>query len=101
MWKSYIPRKVVLNWYRWDVSFSMELIESFVDSIEIQVDDSIDRYEQQKQTFVLEEVPKENRARVHQGLDAESWDLQGIFVELFPSLQRSSALLTPKLSDCR
>ena len=93
----YVPRKVVRNWYRYDVSFSIELIESFIDGIEIQADDSINRYKQQKETFVLEEVPEENYAHVvevHQGLDDESWDLQGIFCEYFPSLQRRSALLT-------
>ena len=82
----YVPRKVVRNWYRYDVSFSIELIESFIDGIEIQADDSINRYKQQKETFVLEEVPEENYAHVvevHQGLDDESWDLQGIFCEYF------------------
>ena len=93
----YVPRRVVRNWYRYDVSFSIELIESFIDGIEIQADDSINRYKQQKETFLFEEVPEENYAHVvevHQGLDDESWDLQGIFCEYFPSLQRRSALLT-------
>jgi len=42
-------------------------------------------------------VPEEEYARVvevHQGLDDETWDLEGIFGEYFPSLQRRSALLT-------
>ncbi len=93
----YTPRKVVLNWYQYDVSFSIELIESFVEGIENQAEESIARYEQQKETIVLEEVPEDNYARVvevHQGLDNESWDLRGIFNEYFPSLQRRSALLT-------
>ncbi len=63
----------------------------------MQADDSINRYEKQKETLVLEEVLEENHARVveiHQGLDNRSWDLQGIFCEYFPSLQRRSALLT-------
>ena len=92
----YTPRKVVLNWYQYDVSFSVELIESFIEGIEVQAEESIARYEQKKETLVLDEVPEENYARVvevHQGLDDETWDLQSIFVEYFPSLQRRSALL--------
>ena len=93
----YTPRKVVLNWYKYDVSFSIELIESFIKGIERQAEDSIHRYEQQKETVVLDEAAEENYARVievHQGLDDESWNLRGIFCEYFPNLQRRSALLT-------
>lgn len=93
----YAPKKVVLNWYKYDISFSLELIKSFIDGIENQADDSISRYENEKQTLVLEEVPEENYAHVvemHQGLDDETWDLDRIFKEYFPSLQRRSALLT-------
>lgn len=93
----FLPRKVVRNWYQYDVILSVELIESFIDGIEIQADDSIKRYKQQKETVVLEEVPEENYAHiveVHQGLNDGSWNLQGIFCEYFPSLQRRSALLT-------
>lgn len=93
----FIPKKVVLNWYQYDVSFSVELIESFVEGIEVQAEESIARYDQKKETLVLDEVPEENYARmleIHQGLDGETWDLKGIFCEYFPSLQRRSALLT-------
>lgn len=93
----YTPKKVVLNWYQYDINFSIGLIESFIEGIEIQSEESITRYEQQKKTLVLEEIPDENYARVveiHQGLDNETWDLEGIFGEHFPSLQRRSALLT-------
>jgi len=93
----YTPRRVVLNWYQYDVNFSIGLIESFIGGIEVQAEESITRYERQKQTLIIEEVPEENYARVvetHQGLDDETWDLKGIFCEYFPSLQRRSALLT-------
>ena len=42
-------------------------------------------------------MPERNIARtidVHQGLDSESWDLDGIFKEYFPTLQRRSAFLS-------
>jgi hypothetical protein len=93
----YTPKKVVLNWFKYNVSFSIKLIESFVEGIEKQAENSTNRYREQKKTYVVEENPKENYARVveaHQGLDDETWDIESIFMEYFPSLQRRSALLT-------
>ena len=91
----YIPKRAVLNWYRYDVSFSAELIQSFVDGIERQAAESIVNYEERKRINVVENHPEENHIRiVHQGLDDETWDLPKIFREYFPSLQRRSALLT-------
>jgi hypothetical protein len=86
----FAPKKVVLNWYRYDVSFSAELMEGFVDGIETQAAESGVNYEQRKRIEVVE-----NSARtVHHGLDDETYDLPTIFLEYFPSLQRRSALLT-------
>jgi len=93
----FTPKKAVANWYKYDISFSLELINSFIEGIESQVDVSIARFEKEKETFVLEEIPEEGVARVvelHQGLDDETWDLDEIFANYFPSLQRRSALLT-------
>jgi hypothetical protein len=78
----YIPKKVVLNWYRYDVSFSVELIRSFVQGIEKQAGGSVHDYKSR------------SMSDVHHGLDRSSWDLEAIFEEYFPSLQRRSALLT-------
>ena len=92
-----LPENNVRNWYKYDVIFSIELLESYIEGIEKQADESVIRFEQEKQTHVLEDRPAEGYARVvdvHQGLDDESWDLQSIFKEYFPSLQRRSALLT-------
>jgi len=93
----YTPKKVVRNWYRYDVSLSIELMESFIERIEKQAEESIIRFQEEKESIVLDEVPEENYERfveVHQRLDDETWDLEGIFGEYFPSLQRRSALLT-------
>ena len=93
----YIPKKIALNWHRYDVSSSFELIKSFIEGIEKQADDSITRYENEKEELVLDEIPEEGTARVveiHQGLNDETWDLDSVFKEYFPSLQRRSALLT-------
>jgi len=54
-----------------------------VDGIEKQAADSVVRYKAIQHT-----------ADGHQGLDRESWDLENIFGEYFPSLQRRSAFLT-------
>lgn len=78
----YTPKKVVLNWYRYDASFSIELMISFVDGVEKQAAESIANFKNAKQSDG------------HRGLDAESWDLDNIFGEYFPSLQRRSAFLT-------
>jgi hypothetical protein len=78
----YTPKKVVLNWHQYDVVFSIELIKSFVRGVEQQAADSIRDYRDSKSSGE------------HRGLDDESWDLQEIFEEYFPSLQRRSALLT-------
>jgi hypothetical protein len=86
----FIPKKVVLNWYQHDASFSAELIESFVDGIETQAAESVVNYEQRKRIEVVEHYSRV----VHQGLHNETWDLPTIFREYFPSLQRRSALLT-------
>lgn len=78
----YLPRKNVLNWFRLDVSPSVELMKSFVAGVERLVGESVATY-------------REERYRdVHQGLDRETWDLDGIFEEHFPSLQRRSAFLS-------
>ena len=78
----FVPQKVVLNWYRYDVGFSIELMHSFVRGVEKQA------------TASLAEYRAKRTAREHQGLDGDTWDLDSIFEEHFPSLQRRSALLT-------
>jgi hypothetical protein len=93
-------RKTVLTWYEYDMSFSAELIDSFVAGIERQAAESIVRYEEGKQKHEIEDVTGENEetylrvVETHQGLDNETWDLTTIFMEYFPSLQRRSALMT-------
>jgi hypothetical protein len=79
----YAPKKVVLNWYQYDASFSIDLMTSFVSGIEKQAAESVADYKAIQHT-----------ADGHQGLDRESWNLENIFEEYFPSLQRRSAFLT-------
>ncbi len=86
----YIPKRVVLNWYQYDASFSAKLIGTFVEGIERQAEESIVNYEKARKSDVVDGQV----VYVHQGLDSETWDLATIFEEYFPSLQRRSALLT-------
>lgn len=94
-------KKTFVNWYHNDVSFSVELIESFVKGVEKEAEESILRYEREKQReLLLEEGADESdetcatTIETHQGLDSESWNLDTIFHEYFPNLQRRSGLLT-------
>jgi hypothetical protein len=76
------PKKVVLNWYQYEASLSIDLVVSFAASVEKQTVESISKY-------------KDGRsASEHGGLDYDTWDLDSIFEEYFPSLQRRSAFLT-------
>jgi hypothetical protein len=78
----FTPKKVVLNWYQYDAMFSIELLRSFALGIEKQAAESIVNYRSKRSEDG------------HQGLDDTAWDLENIFEEYFPSLQRRSALLT-------
>jgi hypothetical protein len=78
----YTPKKVVLNWYQYEATLSIELMLSFASAIERQATESIVDYR------------KSRSAAGHGGLEYESWDLDDIFEEYFPSLQRRSAFLT-------
>jgi hypothetical protein len=69
------PKKVVLNWYKYDTMFSIEFVESFVRDTEISASDTRKR----------QRTP---------GLDEHDWNVTEIFREYFPNLQRRSALLT-------
>lgn len=76
----YIPKKVVLNWYQYDASFSIDLMISFVDGIEKQAAYSIANYRTKRSEDG------------HHGLDDSGWDLENIFGEY--SLAYSDAPLS-------
>jgi hypothetical protein len=91
---SLVISTTVRNWYQNDVSFSLELIKTFIDGIESQAADSVETYQVKKQVSVIGSHPYESLRTEYQGLDNETWDLPTIFEEYFPSLQRRSGLLT-------
>lgn len=86
-----------LNWYEYDVRGSIELLECYVTDIEAQVEKGMANFEAQVEEVVIEGNHPDEPPRfvnVHQGLDDGTWDLQAIFREYFPNLQRRSALIT-------
>ena len=94
---AFILRKVPQNWYRSDIKFSIELLEVFINNVENQIKSSTQDFVEKKETLFLDEQPEINYARivdVHKGLDSETWDLDRIFKEYFPTLQRRSAFLS-------
>ena len=93
----YTPKKVPLNWYRYDSRFSLELLKEYIGDVEQQVNATIESFRKEKETRVLEDVSAEGFSRaveMYRGLDDETWDLKEIFEELFPNLQRRGALIT-------
>jgi len=86
------PRNVPLNLYRHDAILSIELMESFVSGVESQAAEAVVKFLKEKQ--LVPNTDGISAMTVHQSLDDESWDLETIFTEYFPNLQRRSALLT-------
>lgn len=88
--------KKILKWYN-EIELSIELLETFIDNVESQIELSIQDFIDRKETLILTEDPNSYNAQVidiHNGLDSQTWDLKGVFEEYFPNLQRKSALIS-------
>lgn len=91
----YTPKKVPLNWYRFDVKLSIELLLAYADNVEALVKRSIKDFRQGQQPNVgREDEGFGVQDDQYRGLDSASWDLDTIFEAYFPNLQRQSALIT-------
>jgi hypothetical protein len=77
-----IPGRPVNNWYQ-DISFSLEVMVSFVDGIERQAAESIVTYREKRRSEVIVENHPDGEFQssidVHQGLDSETWNLESVF----------------------
>ncbi|WP_203296774.1 hypothetical protein [Luteirhabdus pelagi] len=86
------------NWYKYNLKFSIELLYGFVKSSENQIQISIDDYLKKVETTVIEEAtgfPGSHQIIDHYNdLDSQTWNLDGVFKEHFPNLQRRSAFIT-------
>lgn len=86
-----------MNWFPYDVTGSMELLDAYVSDIERQVQKGIVDFGTLAEQVTVESGHPDEQGKVvivHQGLDDETWDLRAIFHEYFPGLQRRSALIT-------
>ena len=96
-WLLYTPKKIPLNWYKYDVRFDIELLHEYIRGVEQQIATTIEGFRREKETHLSEEVAEEgcpSLVEVHRGLDSEGWNLNGIFEYFFPNLQRRGALIT-------
>lgn len=85
------------TWYEYDVRGSVELLEAFIASVERQIDENIENYNNNSEEVIYEgNYPDEPPQFItyHEGLDDRTWDLKSVFLEYFPNLQRRSALIT-------
>lgn len=85
-----------LNWYK-NIQFKIELLTSFIEGAEEQVKIGIDNFYSKSEIIFPDISSKEDDTGVvaiHRGLDSETWNLESIFVEHFPNLQRLSSLIT-------
>lgn len=82
----------VFDWHPEIVTFSLDLIDTFVRNVEEQAEQFIIKYEEGKE--LIEDDDGLTVFEVHQGLDGSTHDLETVYRQYFPSLHRSSALLT-------
>jgi len=91
-------KQIPTNWYKYNVQFSIELLKAFVENIENQVSISITEYENKKETIVIDKTPNEIGSHiiydVYNGLDSQTWQLDSVYKDYFPNLQRRSAFLS-------
>lgn len=89
----------VKQWFQFDAANSMDILRSYALSVEVQVKASIAEYQARRKdwedelTELLQSEPHpEEPDFEHAGLKGHVKDLEDVFEEYFPSLQRSSAL---------
>jgi hypothetical protein len=89
----------VKQWFHFDAAYSMDILRSYAQSVEAQVKTSITEYQARRKdweyelTELLQSEPHpEEPDFEHAGLKGHVKDLEDVFEEYFPSLQRSSAL---------
>jgi hypothetical protein len=91
------PNSHPLNWYPFDVRGSIELLSVYINDIEAQVEKNIGDFRANANKVVVDHGIEDEPGRIvtyHKGLDDESWQLESVFGEYFPGLQRRSAVIT-------
>ena len=90
-------KQVPLNWYQYDVQFSIELLREYIRGVERHIVEAVEAFHREKETHIFEDSPEDGYARIvemYGDLNDEIWNLESIFEDYFPNLQRRSALTT-------
>jgi len=85
------------DWYEHHAYILTDLLKGYIRDVEFQIKSSIDNFEKNKEDIVLNEYPEYGCADIltfHQGIENQTWNLNAIFKEKFPSMQRSSSLIS-------
>ncbi len=85
------------DWYEHHAYISTDLLKGYIKDVEFQINSSIENFEKNKEDIVLSEHPEYGYAEIltfHHGIENQTWDLDAIFKEKFPSMQRSSSLIS-------
>ncbi len=86
----------VRTWHS-EIEFEMILLRTYIERVECQIAESIDDYHSKKKTSTIHVDPDEGWADTvteYSGVNDSTYDLDSIFEEYFPDLQRGSALMT-------
>jgi hypothetical protein len=84
------------DWYE-HVTDELVVLHGYVKDVERLIAESIEIYRRDREEHVIEENPEEGWIHTiitHHGIDDSNYDLDSIFKEYFPNLQRRSALIT-------
>ena len=98
----FMPKHVPLNWCKYDMLFTLELLVTFVQLAEEQAVECAERYRNNAETFIHDEYEYDEELEgdfaevieTYGGLYSDTWDLETLFIHYFPSLQRRSAFLS-------
>ncbi len=82
-----------------NMTFEISVLNSYIDRVENDVCQGIESYKEKINVVHEEEFEENNQSYYHEtteceGLDSDTYSFESVFEELFPRLQRGSALIT-------
>lgn len=86
-----------IYWYKNRADSEMQFLVMFIEDVENQCNENFQKYKSGLKTDIIEEDEERNYVydiTHYRGLDSDSWDLDSIFSDYFPNLNRGSALIT-------
>jgi hypothetical protein len=90
-------KRLPTNWFNNEVLLTFELLFTFIENVENQVKFEIQQFNEKKETKFVDYNDYPNMSSsydTHKSLDSTTWNLDSLFKEYFPTLQRSSALIS-------